>query len=506
MIVASWSGAILIYPLGITGDFPNQLAQAYIIGNLNSTHALSQYYYLDFGAMPNLAMSLFVPPLSRVFGVYSAGGIYLTLVTVTAYGAAMLLASRPQSARMTWYFLIGFTTFFSLSLEFGLANFLGSVAMALAAFAIWVRSHGSLSETVFFAFVGIVLFFAHALGFLLFGYLVLLWEISAIDLTERAALKKHLRTILQKTVLVFAPGLGLLFIAVLSAQNWSVEQEILSGVGQARLTAIFSPFNFYRDGFSKIVMFASFAVVFVGALIGLREGFISINRRRSIVVAGLAVIAFGLPENVLGVWGLHFRFGSVFLILLASSLETKKPSPIFECVFALAIGFVILLQFAHGVTHLRTNHLLAKAVVEHVAELPDGARILPVSSRKARDHTSNYLPSYSVIETNAFVPNLFTNSSPVSVKSEWLSIQSPGAFAITPDQFRLGGQHDFKEISNGIVPPAFYGGWPENFTHVFFLRENSEDELEHERLCPMSSEAHFALYRINAAGELCPGP
>src|ERR1700730_1981082 len=114
-------------------DYPNHLARMHILAAYESSPFLKQFYALDWRPIPNLAMDLVVPPLTRVLPLAWAGKAFILLI---AGGAALL--HRVLFGRWSAWSLLAFLLLYNRILLWGFVNFLFGVGLALMATALWI--------------------------------------------------------------------------------------------------------------------------------------------------------------------------------------------------------------------------------------------------------------------------------------------------------------------------------------------------------------------------------
>ena len=314
-----------------------------------------------------------------------------------------------------------------------------------------------------------------------------------------------LKNLFTRDALAFIPGLVYLAISVAGAPDLETTHDLAPILGERDLVLL-GAFRFGDTPVSVSIAIIICAAIILAVYFGLRTGRLGIHREMSIVCLALAGLVLLMPVSTLGIWGLHFRFAPALIVLLSASLlfKDQKKGPRTIAVFLCTA--TIALSFAYGTKNVIQRQNFAAAISHEYAKLPRGAKLLVAGDTMVEKSIAWHVGALAVIDADAYMPGLFTNTSPVDVREKYRAIHMPQAGPLHPNALYSSAEKTPPPPANGYWSEQYYFGWPENFTHVFFLRENSEDELEHDRLCPMSSEAHFALYRINSAGELCPGP
>lgn len=491
---------LLVFPLAVGGDYPNHLARTHIEGWLAGSAALQEYFAVRLSFIPDLTMDMVIPWASHLLGTYSAGAIVCAAAIMLGPIAGVLISRRRHRDAGLWLPLLGFATVFSLNLEFGFINFLAANGLALLAFHYWMTAVPGWRRAFIFAPVGLFLTINHALGFLLFGYLVLLWEGAKFLDKERGSLRSFAMGLTVRDSLAFLPGLLFILMSVLGASDLEKALPPANIFGQ-RDVALLAPFRFYASGNSVITAFLSVVAIGGGLILGLRARILDIDLDMAIVCGGLGVLVLVMPIFFLGIWGLHFRFGASLIILLAASVRFKGKSEKPVIGGAIALGTLLMLQTANAVPNLVRTDGQLQAVRASVAGLPNGARVLPVSDGVADQVYANHAAALAVIEADAFVPNLFTNTSPVDVRDAYKRLHSPQGIPITQEALIEGLNKSFPVAENGYWSRDFYFAWPATFSHVLFIRSDDQKTLDFQELCLIAEGANHALYQIRRAPE-----
>ena len=160
------------------GDYANHLTRMHILASLPNDPDLARYYKVDWQVIPNLAMDLVVPLLSRLIGLYTAGQVFLTAIFATI-AIGMMMLSRSLFGRWSAAPLFGLPFLYNGMLLVGCVNYLLGVGLALCALAAWVAFEtkplwiklGLAGATV------VPLFFCHLFSVGLFGLGILAFEL-----------------------------------------------------------------------------------------------------------------------------------------------------------------------------------------------------------------------------------------------------------------------------------------------------------------------------------------
>ena len=164
----------LLYPpvpplvdlLGHMGRYRVQL-------DLDSSPSLSQYYDFQWAAIGNLGVDLLIMPLAPVFGLELAVKLIVMAIPPLTV-AGFLWVAREVHGRVPPTALFALPFAYSHPFMFGFVNFALSMALALLAFALWLRlarKNRFRLRAMLFVPISIVLFFAHTFGWGVLGLL-----------------------------------------------------------------------------------------------------------------------------------------------------------------------------------------------------------------------------------------------------------------------------------------------------------------------------------------------
>ncbi len=504
LLSAAFVALIIAFPLGIVGDYPNHLARNHIEADIASSPALQSYYEIDWRIIPDLAMDIAIPPLSQAIGIYAAGAAMIALAALLGPIAALLL-SRRLHGDANVLALFAFAAIFGLNLEFGLINFMIATGLAIAAFALWTAMPPSLRRTLIFAPIGLLLVISHGLGFLLFGYIALLWEIAAFARAERGRAPEFIRKLTIMDGLAMAPGLVYFALALAGSDGALRPVDAPTDFWGSRLVVLLAPFRFFRDSMSVSTATVSALALYGALALGLLRGALKIDPRMAVVCVGLLILMLIIPEHAFGIWGLHFRYGPALIILVAASLrfgpDARRARGI---AFGLLAG-ILAVQGANGVANLRRTDAYLSELRAGLVSLPEGARLLQAYEPGVEQRLANHAGALAVIEANAYVPTLFTNTSPVAVRPEMRDMHLPAGLPLNAEDLRAAAKASLPPATDRHWSTAYYFDWPRRFTHVLYVRRAGAPAPQIENACPVAESPHFVLYRtVGGDGRSCP--
>jgi len=499
IIVAVMLGSIIaivvMNPLGLAYDYPNHLARTHIEAFIWTSEHLQRYYALSFDLIPDLMMDMTVPWLAHLTGTYAAGAVAVAIALLLPPLAGLSISRILAGNSTPWLALFGFVPLFGAPIAWGFVNFVASGGIALFALLAWARMESGLQRSAIMLPIGVFLFFSHALAFLLFGYLALLWELSGFVASRRDMQKRSLMGFIKQLVLVdswaFLPALVLLVLAVTGAEDLQATRQTFKWV--LPYAGLIAPFNFFNATIA-----VALAIGFYGFfLVGLLAGWIVISRRLAIVCGGLFLLVLVMPEGAFGIWGLNFRFGTFFAIILAASCRpgTVNWNLVRGGVIAL-IGMVAIGQ-AHAHYQMGQIDAAMNRLSAAFAKMEPGTALLAARQRSARDHYLYLGEALAVIQAEAFVTNLFTTTSPVDVVDTMRPMHLPDAKPVYLDELLAAIDLPLPEAENGYWSPNYYYSWPQHYQYLLCFKPASATRcLDLSILQPIAGGPEFDLYRI----------
>ncbi|WP_306132798.1 hypothetical protein [Roseivivax marinus] len=484
---------MLLYPLGISGDYPNHLARVWIEHRLAASDALRENFVVDWGIYPDLAMDLFMRPLMTLTDPYTAGALFNVLaVAMLPLGVALL--SRVTTGRVGLSVAASALLLYGKPLAWGFINFVFTAGLALCLFALWVRMRPGWPRTALFVLLMPVLFFSHVLGFLLFGYLMLAYEIGRFAAGERGRLTAFLRGLVLRDGLTAVLPLAL-FVASLRDRLSGLETEI-SGFGglASRGQALVAPFDF-DNGIAAVLVLAG---CYLTLLVAFRRGWLTLTPALRPVFWASVALVLVVPAAFSGISFLHIRFGAIpAAILLAGATLTPAGRA-----RALPLGAVLigLLAVQQVVVHERMSFLdrAQSEVRAAVSVLPEGARVLVGADEVTPFvYRMNHAPAFAVIEADGYVANLFTNTSPVGVTERAQPLHRPQAWPLSAEELAEGARRapSTSEAPNGIHDDYFHG-WPRTFDALVWFTTPGGTLPDETHLREIERHETFRLYAV----------
>ena len=172
-LLASLPVLVAAYPQ--MGDYPAHLARYHVMLADGQNPWLTRYYGFEWKLTGNLGVDLLIGPLARLIGLEPAGRLIAGLIPVLT-GLSILTVEWTLRKRIGIGSLLGFAFIWSPSLLLGFLNFGLSLALALFAFAGWVRLTQWRWRWALFVPIGLVVWLCHVSGWGVLGLLVFGFE------------------------------------------------------------------------------------------------------------------------------------------------------------------------------------------------------------------------------------------------------------------------------------------------------------------------------------------
>lgn len=495
-LVALVAAIVATWPLGLGHDYMNHLALAYIEGNVHSDPVLQNFYSASFDYVPHLTMDLIVPWLSQVIGIYAAGAVVVWFAFVMPPIAGVVLA-RTLHGRITWVSLLGFLAVFNANMSYGFVDFNASIGLALLAFVVWIRMPPGLRRTMVFFPIGLVLVINHALAFLAFGYLALVWEIVQFFKGERARIRRFLLQLVCLDGLAMLGGLIFLGLSVTGAPDIT-PNSAMPNHPEVRV------FAFVAGTLFGDFLFTGFLtpIILAACYLGARNKWISFAPDMGWVCVAFFVLVVCLPVTILGIWGLHMRYTALLLILLAASVRISPVLSEMRRKALIAASIAMLsLTFINGANEFRKIDRQADEFRVLLADLPQGAMLLKsFSSEEAKTNFSLHVANMAVIERQAFVSALFTNTSLVDVEPAMVDFILPQLNGLSPKALAIAATKPAVASENGHWSLGFANDWPNRWDYIILFRTPDHPGLQDLPVCEVSSIETAILYKVGS----CP--
>ncbi len=362
-------------------DYPSHLARYHIMLDGGKSPWLALYYGFDWRWTGNLGADILIQPLAALFGLEPAGRIVGAIIPPLT-GLGIVAVEWALRRRVGVGGLLAFTAIWSPSMGLGFYNFCLSVALALFAFALWVKLDGWRWRPLLFLFVAPLVFLCHTSGWGVLGVLVLGYEWTR---------RRFIAAIFMPWPLV--PPLFLLLAQAgetvslggnTLTYKWAIARRVL------------------RD---QSMWLDQGSLVLLVSLLLLATAFRKIDPRVAWGALLLGIMGLAFPRHLAGGDYADFRLMSVALMLGCLAVTWQAPRWLF---YAAPLLFLVRL----GVTTqawVENSRETAEALkaLDHV---PRGARVagaVLVDSARWGIDPFEHAPSYATVRRDALVNSHF---------------------------------------------------------------------------------------------------
>ncbi len=364
-------------------DYPSHLARYYIMLDGGHDPWLRRYYEFTWAWSGNLGIDLLIAPLARLFGLELAGKIVTALIPPLT-GLAMIAVEWTLRRRIGVGTMLALATIWSPALVIGLLNFALSFAMALFAFALWVRLGAWRWRWLVFLPLGMLVWLCHLAGWGVLGLLVFCYEMQR-QRGWRAFLAPWPLALPALSLVAGGGPAGLLHYG----------QNVLN----FKLTIWFMALRdqlWWLDIDSLAVLFVACAAAVVARRCDGRLGWAALL---------FAVLSLALPRHLGGGDYTDYRLIAVALTLGCLAIDWTPPRLILWCAPLL---YVVRLGVTASAWHAESRDV--EAMLKALDRLPQGAHVAAaVVTDRAIWATDSFqhVPSYATLRRQALVNTHF---------------------------------------------------------------------------------------------------
>ncbi|WP_275228779.1 hypothetical protein [Novosphingobium album (ex Liu et al. 2023)] len=362
-------------------DYPSHLAGFKVMLDHGRDPFLTKYFAFDWEWTGNLGAELAMVPLSRVVGLETAGRIIAGLIPLLT-GLSILAVAWTLRGRVTAGALLAFAMIWSPSLLMGFLNFSLSMALALFAFALWVRLEGWRWRPAVFVPIGFVVWLCHVSGWGVLGVMVFGYEWS-----RRESWRKGWPAFLAPWPLIF-PMLPML-LGMGSNSKMSYGRFLL----EYKWAILYKSMRSH-DYWLDIASLSVVVLLLFAALVARR-----IDGRLGWGALLLLLLSMAMPRHIFG--GDYADYRLVTSALLVACLAIDWPAPRWGVALAAALFFVRL-----GVTTQSwyEDSRTATQMIAALDHVPEGARVataVAIPRRRWDFGSFEHFGSYAVVRRSA---------------------------------------------------------------------------------------------------------
>lgn len=310
---------IFLVQVAPLADWVNHLARMHVIAVGASDPYLSAFYAIDWQLIPNLAMDLLVPPLARVFGVITAGQMFMA-ATVLLMVTGPFAVQHAVYRRFSPFPLVVFLFLYNDIFLVGLANYLFGVGLAVWGLAawIWLRERGVATRLlVSLGFVAAT-YVSHLYAAGVYGLAIAAYEVDAWMQRGRPLDRRMLGDIL----MIGVPFLPVVPLLALSA-TWGLAGDYLWDL-HGKIDAVLMAFSSYSD-LADIAIAVALALSFVFAW---RRGLIRFHRLAGVFLVISGAVFLVMPMMLFGSYMADQRMPIAIVLMLTGfgRLEVTRPA------------------------------------------------------------------------------------------------------------------------------------------------------------------------------------
>ena len=371
---------------------------------------LRQWYAFDWKLVGYLGGEIFVSALGHILGVELATKILLITIPVVTV-AGMLWISREVHGTIQPHVFFAIPFSYNIALQYGFINYTFAMALALNAFALWLRL-GRLNKirlrAVLFVPLSCFIWAAHLFGWLVFGLLVFCAEFVRQRKNGHQALPSLLRAA------IGCLPLSLPFAVFLTWQPGG------SGTGDYLSTVKYKPGWLAMALVDRWRAFdVASVMVAIGFLYyGLRSSSFSRAPTLGLAAAGLFVVFLAMPFGTAYVDARLLPY-VIIVALLAIGASPDLPKQRRRLIANVGIAFVVIRILA-GTISMEIEARDWDRRLGALAEIPQGARVAAFVTNKCRQswrmERLNHLPSMAIVRRDAFTNDQFDLASTATLK------------------------------------------------------------------------------------------
>jgi hypothetical protein len=509
------AAALVLFPLTQTVapplvDLPNHLAKVHLALSLPGNADLATYYQYQWHIVPNLALDVFVPTLSKIFGLYPGMRIFIGWSLLQIVLGVCLLRYAVHGA-VGWWPLATLVLLYNAPLSWGFFNNLFTAGLALIFFAVWIllADRRPVLRTPLFAAILPAMFFLHLVGTAVLCLCIATYQLQYLYSVARSPdTARDKRRVLFSEIFASGPAFLIVFVLWIVCPSGEGESLFYHRGLITLVEAVLSSFSI-GGGFWDYALALAVITLTIVALVSRQ---LTVSRRLSWPLLCLALIALVMPEMLLGATGMHQRLPFVIGCILIASVQVQRPNRLFS---SFAIGLVaVLCTLRLGAIGLEWRQFDAKVQQFRAAMtlIKPGSKILTAFDSYDRDAWRDakapplaflHFSAFAVIEASAFDP--LVNSDPrhtnVTVRKAFSRLDTLQGIPATTrllNRFVTGtnpsgpnGPQTAKALQN-----QYLSNWPRDFDYLIrisFLADRPEIK---GKLTLVKSESWFDLYRI----------
>ena len=292
------------------------------------------WHALDWHLIPNLAMDLIVPALSKTFPTLVSVNIFIALTLELLFFGTIALHWAIYR-QLSWFPLISGLIIYNQIFFIGFLNYLFSVGLALIIGALWfyLRDRSTISSSLIAAFGAVAIYFSHLFGLVVFGLLLASGEF---------ALARRDRRFLHHAIVCILP-FSLPVILILTSTTAHVGSATsIEYWPIAKILGLLTPFLTLNPPVDLLV----FLIVAMVAVVGVVGRCLQVADQLRLALLALPVLLVVLPTQFMGGLYADLRFPIAASFVAIAACRVTDDRRLLNRAMALVVGGVFLVRIA----------------------------------------------------------------------------------------------------------------------------------------------------------------
>lgn len=387
---ALWLGIVLSFLAALPAvlawapqmtDYPSHLAGYQIMLDHGRDPFLTKYFEFKWHWTGNLGVELLMVPMAPLFGLEQAGRIVVALIPLLT-GLSIVAVSWTLRKSVGVGPILAFAMIWSPSLLMGFLNFSLSIALALFAFALWVKlEERQWTRRLLFVPIGFVVWLCHVSGWGVLGVMVFGYEWS------RRRNWRDWRPFLKPWPLIFP------LLPMLLGMGANSKVSYGGGVLDYKLSILFKAMRSY-DYSLDVASVSLVSLVILAALVTRR-----IDWRLGWGALLLLFLTLAVPRQIFGGDYADYRLSTT--ALLVGCLAIKWPAPRWGLALA---GLLFTVRIAITSVVWYQDAQTARQMMVALDYVPEGAKVataVAIPRRQWMFGPFEHFGSYAVVRRSA---------------------------------------------------------------------------------------------------------
>lgn len=469
----------VVAPLPMLPDYFSHIGRYHVMNHGAESAYLRQYYEFRWALIGNLGVDLLMVPLGRVLPTETAATICAAGIPPLTL-AGIFAVARTVWGRVQAPALLALPFVYSFTFLFGFVNYHLALALALLAFALWVRAARwpPALRTALFLAIGAALWVAHIAGWAVLLLLISCWEF----VTARRMGSKFLPSVVTAARRTLPVALPLAALVIWRSGNGGTSFDVRDLRSKLDwLTILLRSEHIWTD-------IATVLLLGVAGWWLYRKSGAARDGRLLFAALMLALCFLVLPKVVFGSFYADGRLLPVFAIVLFVGLGTPA-GRVGTIVALLGVG-IFAARLAMTTVGWQQRGSAAVADLEALDSVPRGSRIAVMSSPTACEdwHLKGFdhLASLAIVRREAFVNTQWDIAGSQLLRP----LYNRGRGFNDAISTRMAGK---RSACDGTPLPQMLAGLPrDRFDYVWVF----DDAADAPWLRPVFAGPHGRLYRI----------